>query len=56
MSLHPVSVLKCCLGFTVLSYLEPPNPLVLQSSLMAAWEHFAGSQVLHHEVLSLSLQ
>lgn len=44
MGLSPVSVLECCLGFICLSYLEPPEALVLQGSLMAAWEHFAGSK------------
>lgn len=31
-------------GFIGLSSPEPPNPLGLQSSPLAAWEHFAGSK------------
>lgn len=36
MGLSPVSVLECCVGFIGLSCLEPPDPLVVQGSLMAA--------------------
>lgn len=42
--LSPVPALGCWAGFVGSSCLKPPKPLGSQSSPMAVWEHFAGSE------------